>query len=69
MDPEPDKEVLATINMMGLLSSYIIIHKDSLALYPEQMRAFMYAMLGPEYGEICWKIYWHRLREHKEATY
>jgi hypothetical protein len=63
---DTDAETRATINMIGLLSSYIIINKDTLARFPEHMRAFMYTMMGPAYGEECWKVYWKYLREHKE---
>ena len=62
-------ETQATINMIGLLSSYIIINKDALSTFPEQMRAFLYSILGPVHGEEAWKIYWKLLRQHKETMF
>lgn len=57
------------VNMIGLLSSYIIINKDRLERYPEEMRSLFYTLLGAHYGEMTWKVYWQFLREYKEKMF
>ena len=60
---------LDIVNMIGLLSSYIIINKDILERYPEEMRSLFYTLLGAHFGEMTWKVYWKFLRLHKEDMF